>query len=72
MRITIKDGVPVADTHVRFQGRGAYLCPSRNCVTLLRKKRGRLAHALRSALPRDAEEGFLRRLTPVTGNEVED
>jgi len=72
MRIAIKDGVLVVDTQLRFQGRGAYLCPSRKCATLLLKKRGRLAHALRTALPRDAEEGFLRRLTPVTGCEVED
>ena len=72
MRITIKDGQLVADTQLRFQGRGAYLCPSRNCGTLLLKKRGRLAHALRTVLSREAEEVFLRTLAPVTGNEVED
>jgi predicted RNA-binding protein YlxR (DUF448 family) len=72
MRITIKDGQLVADTQLRFQGRGAYLCPRPNCVNLLLKKRGRLAHALRTTVPRDAETGFLRTLRPVTGNEAED
>jgi predicted RNA-binding protein YlxR (DUF448 family) len=72
MRITIKDGQLVADTQLKFQGRGAYVCPSPNCMTLLLKKRGRLAHALRSAMPRDEEAIFLQALAPVTGNEVKD
>ena len=72
MRITIKDGQLTADTRLRFQGRGAYVCPCPSCVNLLLKKRGRLAHALRTQLPRDAEAGFLRTLAPVTGNEAED
>jgi predicted RNA-binding protein YlxR (DUF448 family) len=71
MRITTKDGQLVADTQLRFQGRGAYVCPRPNCITLLLKKRGRLAHALRTTLPRDAETIFLRTLAPMTGSEAE-
>lgn len=69
VRIVIKDGALLVDADMRFPGRGGYLCPRRDCVSLLLKKRGRLSHALRAALPRDREEGFLRGLLHVRGNE---
>jgi predicted RNA-binding protein YlxR (DUF448 family) len=70
MRIVIKDGALVVDTKLNFAGRGAYLCPDRACVNLLLKKKGRLLlHALRAAVPRGVEEGFLQGLLHAKGNE---
>jgi predicted RNA-binding protein YlxR (DUF448 family) len=69
MRIVIKDSALVVDTRLSFAGRGAYLCPDRACINLLLKKKGRLSHALRAAVPRGVEEGFLQGQLHARGNE---
>jgi len=62
IRIVIVDGTLTIDEKGKLPGRGAYLCPRGDCVDLLLKKRGRLSYSLRTSLPRDAEEDFLRGL----------
>ena len=62
VRIGVKDAMPVLDESGRLHGRGAYICPRSECINLLLRKKGRLSHALRIFLPREAEEGFLKGL----------
>jgi predicted RNA-binding protein YlxR (DUF448 family) len=62
VRIAIKDRVLMIDEAKSMPGRGAYLCPRPECAALLLKKKGRLSHALRIALPPDMEKGFVTRL----------
>lgn len=71
MRIAIKDGVLMIDEAKRLPGRGAYLCPRRECADLLLKKKGRLSHALHAAVSRDTEKGFLQGLLYGWGTEEE-
>jgi predicted RNA-binding protein YlxR (DUF448 family) len=68
-RIVLKDGALILDEKGALPGRGAYLCPQRECVEGLLKKRGRLAHALRVTVPREKEEGFLRGIGRAWGEE---
>jgi predicted RNA-binding protein YlxR (DUF448 family) len=69
VRIVVKDGALMVDEDGRLPGRGAYLCHRGVCAGRLLKKRGRLSHALRAAVPRDREEGFLQGLLHVRGTE---
>ena len=69
VRIVVKEKILAVDEGARLPGRGAYLCHREECVDHLLKKRGRLSAALRASVPRDAEEGFLRRLGQAWGRE---
>ena len=69
-RIVIKDRVLVIDEAQIMPGRGAYLCSRRACADLLLKKKGRLSHALRVAVPCDREKGFLQGLFYSRGTEA--
>jgi uncharacterized protein len=69
VRICVKDRVLTIDVGSKIPGRGAYLCPRGECVGLLRKKKGRLAHALRTTVSGSEEEDFLRGLRQAYGGE---
>jgi predicted RNA-binding protein YlxR (DUF448 family) len=71
VRIVIKDRSLTTDKDKRLPGRGAYLCPRRECADLLLKKKGRFSHALRAALLRDEEKVFLQGLLFGGGTEEE-
>jgi uncharacterized protein len=69
VRIVVFDGILMVDAGGRLPGRGAYLCPGRECVSRLLKKRGRLSYSLRASLPHDVEQGFLCGIGRTKGEE---
>lgn len=56
LRVTVKGGELLWDREMKLGGRGAYLCPSRDCIEKLRNSRvmRKLFRFLRHELP--AEE----------------
>ena len=62
VRIVMIDGVLTIDVQGRLPGRGAYVCPRKECIEQLLEKKGRLSYSLRASLPPDAEGSFLRGL----------
>jgi len=67
LRITYREGELLWDERMRLGGRGVYLCPRRECIELLRKRRTRdhfLRSLRRSVSPEDVAalvEGLLAR-----------
>lgn len=64
LRITYQGGKLRWDERMRLGGRGVYLCPKRECVERLRKRRGRerLLYCLRQQIPAEEVEAFLEGL----------
>jgi len=71
LRITLKDGRPVLDRERRMGGRGAYLCPRRECLEGLMKRKERLSYALRRSIPSQDVESFVGGLIREWGEEGE-
>ena len=47
---------------IKAKGRGAYVCPDRNCIEAAFKK-GALEKSLRCRIPKEAQDEIIRELT---------
>ena len=57
IRIVLSDGIPKADFSGNMQGRGAYICPTDQCIAAARKK-----NALSRAFKKGFEEKVIKEL----------
>lgn len=64
LRITCRGGELIWDERMRLGGRGVYLCPRRECMELLRKRRIRdhFLRSLRRSVPPGKVETFVEGL----------
>ncbi len=62
LRFVARDALLIMDRKDVLQGRGAYLCPDKNCFASARKRKGSFSRALKAVVDIPEEEEFLEWL----------
>ena len=61
-----QDGEFMTDTTGKKNGRGAYLCPSRECLDKARKNKG-LERSFKQAIPKEVYEALEKEMEDIDG-----